>query len=164
VYSQADIGFDTRVKKWFIQFLGNTRWFLNIHVISKNLELDNVIIDTYCWADTGDEQLTHGRFRFYENDTKIKGNITSNNIDDVFISSKDKVKLIKFIGIPTIWYNIKKMTWTIKIGKHELITRDIKGSLTGNISTEPRCFIGTKKVIIYHSELVSLIDVEIGGV
>jgi len=160
MFSQADIGFATDVRRWFITFFSTTRWIINTFQVYKKLSLKNVTIDTYAWADTDKEDLSHGRFRFF-GDTDIEIITDSNDISEVHLSSESNVKFIKMNGDLEIKYNIKSMDWTITIDGNGFVTKDIKGKLTGSMTVDPVRFIGSKKVNIYYSNLVTLIDVEI---
>jgi len=160
--SQFDIGFDTGKKLWFVQGCGATRHILStMFVRDSNITLKNVMCDTYAWPEPNAEHISHGRLRFYggnkiaaKGDEAVLSEITVNGNGDKwhFIELHGKNVIIK--------YNLPSMDWELDIDGTKLISKDIKGLLTGTIQKDKLRF-ELHDVHILYSNIVSLIDPEL---
>lgn len=134
-----EIGFEVGLKKWFVQSWSKNRWNRGQIIVKDScIKLDNVICDTYSWADSHNELLSHGRLRFYEgNDITIKQNEAIAN--SIHVEGKDKLNFTKYHSKKALLkYNISSMSWTLILddGK-ELETCDIKGIINVEVTDEP---------------------------
>ena len=160
--SQFDLGFDTGKKLWFIQGFNPTRWGNGmIQVRDANIELKNVLCDTYSYPDPRTDTISHGRIRFYGGN-KIETIGDESVFNSVKITGSDnKFNFIEIQGKKVLLkYNLPSMDWEIDIDGTKLITKDIKGPFTGTLLKDKLRFV-LKDVKILYSNLVTLIDPEL---
>jgi len=160
-WQQADLGFVVQSKQWFISFLKRNRWYSKQQMLSDKVKLENVLIDTYSYADQQQQDVSHGRFRIYNQDNKITGNYNGDEVKDTCIQGTKENKFKRYIGTPEIWYDIKNFEWKIKIDGVILTTKNIQGKFNGDLISNPINFVSNKKITVNHSFLTSLIDLEI---
>lgn len=160
--SQFDIGFDTRKKLWFIEGSASTRWKNSMLLVKdSNIKLENVLVDSYCWADPQNEIISHGRIRFYGGN-KIEAKGDESVLDSIKVTGRsDKFKFIEIEAEKVlIKYNLPSMDWALNIDGTELITKDIKGLISGTLLKDKLRF-ELKGVKLLYSNLVTLINPEL---
>lgn len=153
-----EIGYEVGLKKWFLQSWSKNRWNRGQVIVKDScIRLNNVVCDTYSWADSHNELLSHGRFRFYSgNDIIIKQN--DSIADSIHIKGKEKLEFKKYnVKKALLKYNISSMSWTILFDDKELETCDIKGVINVEAMEDPIRVILYDVEILY-SWLVTLIN------
>lgn len=161
-YGQIDIGFATDVKNWFLQELTKTRWFKQVLHIKGEMKVENVTFDTYMWADQNNKQISHGRFRCYENNTEISGDVKGMTANNVLVKGTNpKLKFTHFKTKYSIWYDVKNMEWNILLDGTKYVTKDFKGNITGIFTKDPIAFVCEDETDIYYSGMVTLIDADL---
>lgn len=157
--SQTDIGFNTVIRMWFLQFMDELRWILGSMHVRHEMRLKNVIIDGFTWPDAN-ARTSHGRFRFYEeNKVHIEGQGTfADSIDVIGPDGKD-VPFFEFKSVDAVAkYNLKTMDWTIIINNQHYVSKNIIGKITTvSLSKEPIVAILERSNILY-SPIVTLIN------
>ena len=160
-YNSCDVGFATDKRRWFVTFFSKTRWIRGAYEVAQKISLKNTTIDTYAWADQQNENLSHGRFRFYNVNTQIKGTVNG-DVENIEVSgSNPKLKFRHLKGIPTIWYSVKDMEWIIAINGEKLFTRDFKGNISGEFTKDPIRFVGNEEIDIYYHYTITLLDADL---
>ena len=157
--SQTDIGFNTVIRMWFLQFMDELRWILgNMHV-RHEVRLKNVVIDGFTWPDSN-ARTSHGRFRFYE-ENKVQMEVQGTYADsiDVVGPNERDVQFVEFNGVnAVVKYNVKTMDWTIIINDQRYVSKNIIGKITTvSLSKEPIVAILERSNIL-HSQIVTLIN------
>jgi hypothetical protein len=157
--SQTDVGFNTIIKMWFLQFMDELRWILGSMHVSKELRLKNVIVDGFTWPDQN-ARTSHGRFRFYEeNKVVMEGHGTfADNIDVIGPEAGD-IQFVEFKNVePVVKYNLKTMDWSIFIGSQRYVSKNIVGKIsTKQLSKEP-IVAALEPCHILYSGIVTLIN------
>jgi hypothetical protein len=157
--SQTDVGFNTVIKMWFLQFMDELRWILGSMHVKNELRLKDVVIDGFTWPDSN-TRGSHGRFRFFEeNKVAIEGHGTFADHIDVTGPSSEAIPFTEFKNVePVVKYNLKTMDWTIIIGGQRYVSKNIVGKITTrSLSKEPIVAILEPCHILY-SEIVTLIN------
>ena len=157
--SQTDIGFNTVIGMWFLQFMDELRWILGSMHAREEVRLKNVVFDGFTWPDPN-TRSSHGRFRFYEeNKVHIEGQGTFADTIDVVGPSAEEVAFTEFRDVDSVVkYNVKTMDWTIIIGDQRYISKNIMGKITTkSLSTKPIVAVLERSTILY-SSIVTLIN------
>ena len=157
--SQTDIGFNTIIKMWFLQFMDELRWILGSMHVRQEVRLKNVVIDGFTWPDPN-ARTSHGRFRFYEeNKVHIKGQGTFADSIDVIGPDGGDVPFVEFQGVEAVVkYNLKTMDWTIIINGQRYVTRNLVGKITTRLlSKEPIVAVLERSNVLY-SPIVTLVN------
>jgi len=159
--SQFDIGFNTGMKKWFVQGYSATRFTTAIHHLAdSNLKLVNTMCDTYSWPDGQNPQITHGRLRFYSDakqEIKAKGDLADSY---TVTGPNEPFKFLKLHGKTVLKYNIPTMTWSFTIDGNEYTTKNIVGKITGEAEKE-RIRFDVEESDIYFNSYITLIGAEL---
>jgi hypothetical protein len=157
--SQTDVGFNTIIRMWFLQFMDELRWILGSMHCRNELQLKNVVVDGFTWPDQN-ARTSHGRFRFYEeNKVNIEGHGTHADRIDVTGPNAEPIPFTEFKDVePVVKYNLKTMDWSIIIGNQRYTSKNIVGKITTrSMSKEPIVAILEPCTILY-SEIVTLIN------
>ncbi len=157
--SQFDIGYNTGMKKWFVQSMDDARQLTNMnHIENSNLTLKDVMCDTYAWgASPETPNITHGRIRFYsgpKQEMKATGNLADSfEIKD----NRQPFKFLKLHGKADINYNIANMTWNLFIDGNQFTTKNIVGIMTGETQKDKIRF-NLEESDIYFNTFITLIN------
>jgi hypothetical protein len=160
--SQTDIGFNTVVKMWFVQFMDELRWVLGSMHVRNEVRLKNVVVDGFTWPDPN-ARTSHGRFRFYdENRVATEGHGTFADSIAVTGPSPDAVSFVEFRNVePIVKYNVKSMDWTIQIGDQKYVSKNLVGKIsTRSMSKEPIVAV-LEPCDVLHSSIVTLINCDL---
>ena len=160
--SQTDIGFNTVVKMWFVQFMDELRWVLGSMHVRNEVRLKNVVVDGFTWPDPN-TRMSHGRFRFYdENKVASEGHGTFADSIEVTGPSRDAVSFLELRNVePTVKYNVKTMDWTLLIGDQRYVSKNIVGKIsTKTMSKEPIVAVLEPCDILY-SSIVTLVNCDL---
>ncbi len=127
---QTDVGFNTARQCWFLEYMTPTRVFVGMDMCNPGprIKLKKVPIDTYSWKHESNEQITHGRIRFYDgNEVDVRR--SSVLADSITISGKKEETTFYKVAAKeiSVKYNLPRMTWTIKADGTEYETNHIVG-------------------------------------
>jgi len=153
---QTDIGYDTGKKLWFLAFRTKNRWDLGMQFVQNaNIKLKKVMADTVCWFDSQNQEVSHGRLRFYDDN-----DVSSHGLpipEEVNISGKsEKLTFSKVVAKEiTIKYVINGMMWEIDADGTKYLTRDLKGCMDCTFTSEP-VRMKMHNTVFLHSTLVSI--------
>jgi len=157
--SQTDIGFNTVIRMWFLQFMDELRWILGSMHVRNELRLENVVIDGFTWPDPN-ARTSHGRFRFYgENKVASEGHGTF--ADSIKVTGPDNspVSFAEFKKVDAVVkYNVMSMDWSVFIGDQRYTTKNIVGKVTTkSMSKDPIIAVLEPSDILY-SNVITLIN------
>ncbi len=157
---QTDIGFNTGLKKWFIQGMNDSRHVLGqVHLKDSNITLKNVVCDTYAWADQQQDGLTHGRLRYYDG-TKQEIQGTSALAESVKIEGDmQPFKFVKLHGKAILKYNIQNLSWSLIIDGNEYITKNIVGKISGTTQKDKIRFLIDESDFLFNT-YITLINMD----
>src|SRR5262245_44698254 len=97
--SQTDLGFNTVIRMWFVQFMDELRWILGSMHARGEVRLKNVVFDGFTWPDPN-TRTSHGRFRFYEeNKVHIDGQGTYADSIDVVGPNAEDIPFVELRGV-----------------------------------------------------------------
>ncbi len=161
--SQHDIGFNTGLKKWFIQSMTGNRSMIvgQTHVDESDITINNVMCNTTAWGDPNNPQISHGRLTYYEGnqqDTKQTGNLA----DSIEVTGSNKhFKFTKFQDVKSVLkYDIQNAVWSIQIEDNTFVTKRICGLITGKcfknhvwFDIEPSTIYFNTFITLYNPEL-----------
>jgi len=161
--SQHDIGFNTVLKKWFIQgFSGNRSVMLDMNMIkNSNIKLTNVMCNTYHWGDQQNPEISHGRLTFYDGNQQII-KATGNLADSFEVTGKDiNFKFIKIMNKASILkYDLPNGVWNINIDGNFFTTRNIVGIVSG-VPEKTHIWFKIKPSNIYFNSIITLYNPEL---
>src|SRR5262249_31145870 len=107
---QTDIGFNTVIRMWFLQFMDELRWILGSIHARNEVRLKNVVIDGFTWPDAN-ARTSHGRFRFYE-ENKVHMEVQGTFAESIAVVGPDAkdVQFVEFKRVDAVVkYNLKTM-------------------------------------------------------
>lgn len=162
--TQSDIGLDVQKGLWYLEGKTDNRIYLGVQLVSNgNINLENVMTDTYSWGAEKGEKIdtSHGRLRIYDgNQCTIKRDHAV--ADEIDIKGQSNgfffKELQKANEDMTIKYVIPKMEWTIKIGKEFLVTKNIAGNISGTVIDKDKTFRVTKPKSVLYSQLITIVN------
>jgi len=157
--SQTDIGFNTVVKMWFVQFMDELRWILGSMHVRNEVRLRNVVVDGFTWPDPN-ARTSHGRFRFYEeNKVSSEGHGTFADAIDITGPDRAAVPFVEFRNVaPIVKYNIKTMDWTIVIDGQPYVSKNIVGKITTRSMSKEPIVAELEPSDVLYSHIVTLIN------
>lgn len=156
---QTDVGFNTIIKMWFLQFMDELRWILGSLHVRRELRLKNVIVDGFTWPDLN-ARTSHGRFRFYEeNKVVTEGHGTFADTIDVTGPEGDAIPFREFRNVEvTVKYNLKTMDWSIMIGDEVFASKNLVGKITSKSFSKEPIICVLEPCDVLHSHIVTLIN------
>lgn len=160
--SQFDIGFDTVKRLWFIEGSGSTRWkYSMLFVKGANIKLENVMCNTYSWADPRTERISHQRIRFY-GENKIETHGDESIMDEINVQGKpNKFYFNEMFGETVIIKALlHSMEWELEIDGNKYVTKDIVGLYSATLMKEKLRMV-LKNVRILYSNQITLINPEL---
>jgi hypothetical protein len=157
--SQSDIGYNTVVRMWFVQFMDELRWILGSMHVRNEVRLKNVVVDGFTWPDPN-TRTSHGRFRFYEeNKVATEGHGTFADAIDITGPDPGAVSFVEFRGVqPIVKYNVKTMDWTIVIGEQRLVSKNIVGKITTRSMSKDPIVAVLEPCDILYSGIITLFN------
>jgi len=161
--SQHDIGFNTGLKKWFIQDFSANRSLIigQKHLKDSNIQIKNVMCNSTMWGDQQQPQISHGRLTFYdgnEHEIKQQGNLA----DSYLVTGPNKhFKFTKFENTKAILkYDLPNGVWNIDIEGNKYTTKNICGLITGKCFKD-HVWFDIEPSNIYFNSYITLINPEL---
>jgi len=156
--SQHDIGFNTGLKKWFVQdFTGNRSLIVGQkHLKDSDIQLENIMCNTTAWGDQQNPQISHGRLTFYDGnqqDIKQQGNLA----DSIRVKgSNNYFKFKKFDNTKSVLkYDVSNGIWQIEVEGNKFLTKHIAGLITGKCFKE-HIWFDIEPSTIYFNTFITL--------
>jgi len=159
--TQTDIGFDTQKKLWYIESQTDNRQNLGAQlVLDANINLQNVIVDTYAWKHDRELTSSHGRVRFFDNDqcTINKKSAVADSIDIKGESSNFDFHNFGVGQDVILKFNLPTMDWTITIAGNDYITKNIAGNVNAKIRKDKLRFIIKRPKSVLYSQVITIIN------
>jgi hypothetical protein len=162
--TQTDIGFETARKLWYIESLTDNRQFLGVQLVKdSNIQLDNVIVDTYAWKHEKYSNASNGRLRFFDDPVTIVK--TGAIADSIVVEGDSDFVFTKLpAGDVEVKFNLESMDWTITIDGEDYVTRNFAGKISGGLINDRKRFVIKQPESVLHSMEMTLINsnLEIG--
>lgn len=160
--TQTDIGFETVKKLWYIKSWTNNRQFLGVQMVyDANIQLRDVVADTYAWDHPKYENASNGRLRFFDDKVSIEkhGSVA----DSILVEGN---RDFSFIELPLaeieLQFNLPDMDWILTIEGKSYITRNLVGRMTGKLIVTRKRFVIERPTSLLYSPDVTLINSNLG--
>ena len=156
--SQHDIGFNTGLKKWFIQDYSGNRSLMvgQKHFKDSDIQIKNTMCNTTMWGDSQQPNISHGRLTFYDGNKQVI-NQQGNLADSIRITgSNDFFKFTKFEGTKSVLkYDVANGIWKIEIEGNQFLTKHVTGLITGKCFKE-HIWFDIEPSTIYFNTFITL--------